>query len=60
VPTYSKKFSLVQAGYGAHTVHIIGSSVSAGKRHGRDTDQSPASNAELKNAWSYTSTPRTA
>jgi hypothetical protein len=27
------------------------------KRLGRDTDRSPPSNAEVKNAWSYISTP---
>lgn len=60
VPTYSKEFSLVHAGYGAHTVHIISGFVSAGTRHGANTDQSSASSAEIKNAWSYTSIPRTA
>jgi hypothetical protein len=28
------------------------------KRPGREADQSPASSAEVKNAWSYTSTPQ--
>jgi len=27
------------------------------KRSGREADQSPLPNAEVKNAWSYTSTP---
>jgi hypothetical protein len=27
------------------------------KRPGRETDHSPPSSAEVKNAWSYTSTP---
>jgi hypothetical protein len=27
------------------------------KRPGREADHSPPSNAEVKNAWSYTSTP---
>jgi hypothetical protein len=29
------------------------------KRPGRETDNSPPSKAEVKNAWSYTSTPNT-
>jgi hypothetical protein len=28
-------------------------------RQGREADHSPASSAEFKNAWSYTSTPHT-
>jgi hypothetical protein len=28
------------------------------KRPGREADHSPSSSAEVKNAWSYTSTPR--
>jgi hypothetical protein len=44
---------------GAHlTSYPMGTGVSLGvKRPGRETDYSPPSTAEIKNAWSYTSTP---
>jgi hypothetical protein len=47
---------------GAHTVsYTMGTGVvsSEAKRLGRETNHSPPSSAEIKNAWSYTSTPRT-
>jgi len=34
-------------------------SFSEAKRRGLEVDRSPLSNAEMKNKWSYTSTPRT-
>jgi hypothetical protein len=51
----------VKTGSGAHTAsYPMGTRpLSLGaKRHGRETDHSPPSSAEVKNAWSYTSTPQ--
>jgi hypothetical protein len=49
----------VQSGSGAHITSYpmdnMGS-VLAVKRQGREADHSPPSSAEVKNAWSYTST----
>jgi len=52
----------MQAGSGAHTASYpvgTGGILPGGKRQGRETDQSPQYTAEVKNAWSYTSTPPT-
>jgi hypothetical protein len=49
----------VQTGSGAHPASYLmaaGSSSLRVKRSGRETDHSPPSGAEVKNAWSYTST----
>jgi hypothetical protein len=51
---------LVQHGSGAHPAsYPMGTEgcFSGGKAAGREADHSPPSNAEVKNAWSYTSTP---
>jgi hypothetical protein len=61
--TGAENFSLhhpLQNGSGAHPVSYPRGtrSFSVGvKRPGREADQSPTSRAEVKNAWSYTSTP---
>jgi hypothetical protein len=50
----------VQNGSGSHpTSHPMGTggSFSGVKRPGSEADHSPPSSAEVKNAWSYTSTP---
>ena len=48
-----------QTGYGAQpTAYSLGSGSFPGiKRAEREVDHSPASSAEVKNGWSYTSTP---
>jgi hypothetical protein len=62
-PTRAGNFSLhhcVQNGSGAHPVSYpmgTGGSFLGVKRPGREADHSPSSSAEVKNAWSYTSTP---
>jgi hypothetical protein len=62
-PAGAGNFSLhhsVQNGSGAHPAsYPMGTSaLSLGvKRAGREADHSPPSSAEVKNAWSYTSTP---
>jgi hypothetical protein len=39
-------------------IHLVQGALSLGiKRPGREADHSPPSSAEVKNAWSYTSTP---
>jgi hypothetical protein len=38
---------------------VLGALSLGAKRPGREADRSPASSAEVKNAWSYTSTPNT-
>jgi hypothetical protein len=39
-------------------IHWVPGALSLGvKRPGRDADHSPPSNSEVKNVWSYTSTP---
>jgi hypothetical protein len=64
VPDVVGNFSLqhrVQAGSGAHPAlyrMCISDSLEV-KRTGREADHSPPSSAEVKNAWSYTSTPNT-
>jgi hypothetical protein len=63
-PAGAGNFSLhycVQNGSGAHpTSYPMGTgALSLGvKRLGREADHSPPSSAEVKNAWSYTSTPQ--
>jgi hypothetical protein len=50
----------VQTGSGTHPAsYPMGTvcSFPGGKATGRQTDQSPLSKAEVKNTWSYTSTP---
>jgi hypothetical protein len=50
----------IQTGSGAHLTSYpmgTGGSFREAKRPGRETDQSPPSSAEVKQAWSYTSTP---
>jgi hypothetical protein len=50
----------VQTGSGAHAVsYPVGTrgSFSDVKRVGREADHSPLSNTEVKNAWSYNSSP---
>jgi hypothetical protein len=63
IPAGTGNFSVrrrVQRGAGAHPVSypvgIRGLSMGV-KRPGREADHSPPSRAEVKNAWSYTSTP---
>jgi hypothetical protein len=49
---------LVQNSSGAHSASYPPGALSLGiKRPGREADHSPPSSAEVKNAWSYTSTP---
>jgi hypothetical protein len=63
-PTGAGNFSVhhrVQTGSGAHTAYCpMGTGVlSPGvKRPGCETGHSPPSSAEVKNTWSYTSTPQ--
>jgi hypothetical protein len=50
----------VQNGSGAHPASYpmgTGGSFTGDKVPGREADHSPPSSAEVKNAWSYTSTP---
>jgi hypothetical protein len=50
----------VQNGSGAHPASYpmdTGGSFPGVKRPGREADHSPPSSAEVKNEWSYTSTP---
>jgi hypothetical protein len=57
VPTGARNFSphhRVQTGSGAHLA-----SCTRGPFPGDEADHSPPSSAEIKNAWSYTSTPNT-
>jgi hypothetical protein len=62
VPAGAGNFSLhhrVQTDSGAHPASyptVTGGSFSRGKAAGRETDHSPPSGAEVKNAWSCTST----
>jgi hypothetical protein len=63
-PAGAGNFSLhhrVQNGSGSPSqppIHWVPGSLSLGvKRPGREVDLSPPSSAEVKNAWSYTSTP---
>jgi hypothetical protein len=63
IPAGAEKFSLyhlIQTGSGGHPasypLDTMGSFPGV-KRPGREADHSPPSNAEIKNAWSYTSTP---
>jgi hypothetical protein len=63
-PAGAGNFSLhycVRIGSGTHPVFFpmgAGGSFPGGvKRPGREADHSPPSSAEVKNAWSYTSTP---
>jgi hypothetical protein len=64
VPAGAGNFSLhhrVQIGSGAHPAsYPMGTrgSYPGGKAAGREADHSPPSSAEVKNAWSYTSTPQ--
>jgi hypothetical protein len=61
-PAGAGTFSLhhrVQKGSGAHSASYpvgITNSFPGVKRPGREADHSPPSSAEVKNAWSYTST----
>jgi hypothetical protein len=51
----------VQTGSGVHPAsYLTGTSGSfpGGKAAGHEADHSPPSSAEVKNAWSYTSTPQ--
>jgi hypothetical protein len=63
-PAWAGNFSLhhrVQNGSGAHPDSYpmgIGSPSLEVKRPEREADHSPPSSAEVKNAWSYTSTPQ--
>jgi hypothetical protein len=63
-PVGAGNFSLhhrVQNGSGDHPAsYPVGTrgSFPGGKRPGREADHSPPSSAEVKNAWSYTSTPQ--
>jgi hypothetical protein len=63
VPAGGGNFSLhhcVQTGAGAHpSSYLIGTrgTFPGVKRPGREADHSPPSSVEVKNAWSYTSTP---
>jgi hypothetical protein len=63
IPIEAGNYSLhhrVQTGSGAHPPPIqwVPGVISLGvKRPGRKADHSPPSSAEVKNAWSYTSTP---
>jgi hypothetical protein len=63
-PSGAGIFSLhhsVQNGSGAHPAsYLIGTTGSflGSKELEREADHSPPSNAEVKNAWSYTSTPQ--
>jgi hypothetical protein len=62
-PGRVKKFSLlhvVQTGSGVHPTSYkmgTGSSFPGVKRQGREADHSPATSAEVKKMWIYTSTP---
>jgi hypothetical protein len=62
-PAGAGNFSLhhrVQNGSGAHPAsYSMGTRVSfpGGKAAGREADHSPPCSAEVKNAWSYTTTP---
>jgi hypothetical protein len=61
-PTGARNFSLrhhVQTDSRAHPAYYpMGTGVSLGvKLPGREANYSPPSSAEVKNAWSYTSTP---
>jgi hypothetical protein len=51
----------VQTGSGSHTISFIhwvpGSSLGE-EQQGLEADHSPQTSAEVKNAWSYTSTPQ--
>jgi len=50
----------IQRGFGAHPDSYrtgTGGPYPGVKRPGREADHSPPSSAEVKNAWSYTSTP---
>jgi hypothetical protein len=47
----------VQIGSGAHQVSVVLSAGRDVKRPELEADHSPPSTAEVKNAWSYTSTP---
>jgi len=49
-------FYRVHTGSGAHPASCL--MVPGVKRPGRVADRSPSSTAEVKNAWSYTSTPQ--
>jgi hypothetical protein len=52
----------VQTGSGAHLTSypmVTGVSYPGGKATGREADDSPPSSAEVKNTWSFTSTPQT-
>jgi hypothetical protein len=63
-PAWAGNFPLrhhVQTGYGAQPASYpmgTGVSFSGVKRPGCEADHSPPSSAEVKNAWSYTSTPQ--
>jgi hypothetical protein len=65
IPGRSRDFSLrqrVQIGSGAHPVSCKmstgkGAVSSEVKQPGREADHSPSFSAEVKNVWSYTSTP---
>jgi hypothetical protein len=53
---------VVQTGSGIHPTSYpmgTGSSFPGVKRPGREADQSPPTNAEIKKIWIYTSTPPT-
>jgi hypothetical protein len=54
-----KKFlHVVQTGSGVHPTSYQMDALSTGvKRLGREADQSPPANAEVKKLWVYTSTP---
>jgi hypothetical protein len=48
----------VQYGFGAHPASYPGALSLGIKRPARGSDHSPPSSADVKNAWSYTSTPQ--
>jgi hypothetical protein len=61
VGNFSLHHHCVQNGSGAHPAfYPMGTrgSFPGGKRPWREADYSPPSSAEVKNAWSYTSTPQ--
>jgi hypothetical protein len=61
VPRGAGNFSLhrrVQTGCGVHTIYYPGAPFLEAKRTGREADHSHPSSSEVKNAWSYTSTPQ--
>jgi hypothetical protein len=50
----------LRTGFGGHSAYCTigtGALILRLKRQGREADHSPPSSAEVKNAWSYTSTP---